>query len=306
MTAPAALARRALASLIAFPTYGAIALTEPPEGIEVWLHGPDTSINVTNNNSVVALRPFTIGIASRQEFAGQEWRLSMRDASTARELGVLQLTPTQSIPLAAQRLHLFEMAGSTNLVVARASLEAYYLRERYRAYWRQRRFKYNFLMTPGDIRASHVFYICPRPVVLVSVEHEGTGNLFPMDLIGPTASSRFTMALRLTSPSVALMQQSRRMALSSVPFSCKQIAYDLGKHHSATEPIDWAGLPFALGRSREFGLPVPAAAPRVREVYVEECQRVGSHMLFLTSIVSDTVSSSSEKLLFHCFYKKPR
>ena len=68
-----------------------------------------------------------------------------------------------------------------------------------------------------DLRASHVFYICPRPVVLVSVEHEGAGNLFPMDLIGPTDSPWFSMALRSTSPAVRLMQRSRRMALAEHP-----------------------------------------------------------------------------------------
>lgn len=81
------------------------------------------------------------------------------------------------------------------------------------------------------MRRSHIFYLCPRPVVLVTVEHQGAGNMFPMDLIGPTGSPWYSMALRLTSPAVRLMQEARRMALASVPFSYQSFAYELGQHH---------------------------------------------------------------------------
>jgi flavin reductase (DIM6/NTAB) family NADH-FMN oxidoreductase RutF len=157
-------------------------------------------------------------------------------------------------------------------------------------------------MTHADIRASHVFYICPRPVVLVTVEHQGTGNMFPMDLIGPTGSPWFSIALRLTSPAVDLMRQSRRLALASVPISYKDIAYKLGEHHRKVR-IDWDSLPFRVQRSSQFGLPVAQAALRVREVRIEECHPVGSHMLFLTAPVSDTRRDPPVgKQLFHAFY----
>ncbi|MEI9974800.1 MAG: hypothetical protein WDO73_23785 [Ignavibacteriota bacterium] len=137
---------------------------------------------------------------------------------------------------------------------------------------------------------------------LVSVEHNGAGNIFPMDLVGPTDSPWFSMALRLTSPAVELIRQSRRMAVASVPFSQKAIAYKLGEHHAKTH-IDWDSLPFAIERSPQFHLPVAAGALRVREVYVDRCQEVGSHMLFLTLPVSDTLCQPPvESQLFHAFY----
>ncbi|HWG58253.1 MAG TPA: flavin reductase [Candidatus Acidoferrales bacterium] len=141
-------------------------------------------------------------------------------------------------------------------------------------------------MEPRDLRCLFVFYICPRPVVLVSVKHEGAGNIFPMDLIGPTDSPWFSMALRSTSPAVRLMQSSKRMALASIPLSYKPVAYELGKHHKQSS-IDWGALSFPTTPSALFGLPVPAAALRIREVEVREYHEVGSHVLFMTSIVNE-------------------
>jgi hypothetical protein len=55
-----------------------------------------------------------------------------------------------------------------------------------------------------------------------------------------------------------------------------------------------------------FGLPVPEAALRVREVRVEEFHEVGSHCLFLTSMLRETlcgpVPENEDGLqLFHSF-----
>jgi flavin reductase (DIM6/NTAB) family NADH-FMN oxidoreductase RutF len=216
-------------------------------------------------------------------------------------LGVLKLRPVNAVPLLDRRFVLFEMGGCENYCASQLNLRAYYLREMWRAELRRRRNPYNFRMTFQDLRCCHVFYICPRPVVLVSVEHEGAGNMFPMDLVGPTDSPWFSMALRLTSPAVKLIQQSGRMALAGTPFSYKAVAYKLGEHHRKTS-IDWGALPFPTKPSMLFRLPTVEAALRVREVTVQESRRVGSHMLFITSVVSDTeVSGERDEQLFHAF-----
>jgi flavin reductase (DIM6/NTAB) family NADH-FMN oxidoreductase RutF len=142
-------------------------------------------------------------------------------------------------------------------------------------------------------------------VVLVTVQHEGAGNMFPMDLIGLTDSPWYSMALRLTSPAVSLMQASRRLALASVPWEYKDFAYRLGEHHRKTS-IDWACLPFPTRPSPLFGLPVAEKSQRVREVKVAECHSVGSHMLFVTSVESDTrpgptATDEDSRQLFHAF-----
>jgi flavin reductase (DIM6/NTAB) family NADH-FMN oxidoreductase RutF len=299
-------ARRLLLRLANYPRYGPVGLDDPQEAIEVWLRGPGEPRNVTRNNVVAALRPFTIGVMLGRNdtvpLEGQQFHLCMNDRRSPQQLlGVIRLRPARTIELPDHRFCLFEVETSENHCVPAVSLRLYYMEERRRAEKRRRKNPYNFLMTPADLRASYVFYICPRPVVLVSVEHEGAGNLFPMDLIGPTDSPWFSMALRSTSPAVRLMQESRRIALASIPFSYQGIAYELGKHHKLAD-IDWGALPFKTARSPLFDLRVPDAALRVREVSVKEFHEVGSHVLFVTRVERETIPEGAKSLqLFHAF-----
>jgi flavin reductase (DIM6/NTAB) family NADH-FMN oxidoreductase RutF len=222
-----------------------------------------------------------------------------------RLLGTIGMRLVRTIALTGHHFCLFETDTCENFCVGGLKLRLYDRSETRRAEVRQRENPNNFRMTPGDLACSHVFYICPRPVVLVTVAHEGANNMFPMDLIGPTDSPWFSMALRSTSPAVELMKGSRRMALSGVPLSYKAAAYELGKHHRRTS-IEWGELPFRTTRSVLFGLPVPEDALGVREVYAEEFHQVGSHVLFLTSIRRETPAPSKPGgegglQLFHAF-----
>ena len=294
--------KRGIRGLVNFPVYGPVALDDPQNRIEVWFEGAGEPRNVTRNNVVAALRPFTIGVMFDDGAPPPgESRLVMRDTKTRRMLGTIGLRSSGSIGLPGRRFCFFETPTCENYCVTAARLRLYYLRERWRYERRQRRNPFNFRMSEADLHASYVFYICPRPVVLVSVEYQGASNMFPMDLIGPTDSPWFSMALRSTSPAVRLMQQSRRMALAGLPFDYKAAAYELGKHHRM-ESIDFSALPFATRPSQTFGLPVMTDALRVREVEVSEFHEVGSHMVFVTSIVSDTGRRpNAGPQLFHAF-----
>lgn len=296
-----------LRSILNHPRYGPLGLYDPQSYVEAWLHGLDQPRDVTRNNVVAALRPFTIGIMlGRNEIVPEHrpFRLLMRHRESEQMLGSIELRLTRRISLPDHQFCLFETNGCQNRCVSAPNLQLYYLRKWYRTKLRQRKNLYNFQMTPADLRASYVFYICPRPVVLVTVAHGDSGNMFPMDLIGPTDSPWYSMALRKTSPAVRLMEESGRMALASTPFAYQQIAYDLGKHHQETS-IDWSRLPFARKCSPEFGLPVAEAALKVREVEVREFHDVGSHILFITSIVRETTPRSDPDTggpqLFHAF-----
>ena len=174
-----------------------MGLDDPQEMVEVWLRGPGEPMNVTRNNVIDALRPFTIGVmligTRRYREKAERFISACNDRRTPQQLlGAIHLRLVRTLELPDHRLWLFEVDASENLCVPAVSLRLYYLEERRRAEKRRRKNPYNFQMTPADLRASHVFYICPRPVVLVSVEHEGSGNLFPMDLIGPTDSPWFS------------------------------------------------------------------------------------------------------------------
>jgi flavin reductase (DIM6/NTAB) family NADH-FMN oxidoreductase RutF len=299
-----------LKSLV-FPYYGPIGLHDPQREVEVWLRGGGEPIDVTYNNVVTALRPFTLGVmfdAHDSRTFDDEPRLCFHErGGQNRLLGVIHLRPVRAIPLPAHRFCLFETGACENYTVSSLNLRLYYFNTKRQAKNKLRKDPYNFQMTQPDLRSSFVFYTCPRPVVLVSVEHEESSNIFPMDLIGPTDSPWFSMALRSTSPAVRLMQQSRRMALASIPFTYKQIAYDLGKHHRKSS-IDWTTLPFQTVPSPSFGLRVPEAALRIREVRVHEFHEVGSHVLFITSIEHETSpeaaaprEAAAPLQLFHIF-----
>lgn len=292
-----------LRGLVDLPRYGAVALHDPQQETEVWLEGWGEPRDVTRNNVVAALRPFTIGAMFdvSSPVRDSPARLCMRDHGSQRLLGVIDLRLAGSFTLPGRRFCLFETTVCRNFCVNPVSLRAYYLREKWRAELRQRRNPFNFRMTTSDLRCSYVFYICPRPVILVSVQHQGSSNMFPMDLVGPTDSPWFSMALRSTSPAVRLMQASRRMALAGVPFRYKDVAYELGKHHRLPT-VDLAGLPFATRSTQTFGLPAMTEALRIREVQVEEFHQVGSHVLFLTTAVSDSRPEGAlEPQLFHSF-----
>jgi flavin reductase (DIM6/NTAB) family NADH-FMN oxidoreductase RutF len=152
-------------------------------------------------------------------------------------------------------------------------------------------------MTPEGVRRLMVFYICPRPVVLVSVAGEHHNNLFPMDLIGAVSEDRFTLALRSTNPSILTMRTTRRVAISDMPASLTPVIYRLGGHHKKSN-VDWSELPFGMKKSSLFSLPHPSNALRVRELEILSCTEVGSHTLFVTRMASD-IRYSEGPQLFH-------
>jgi flavin reductase (DIM6/NTAB) family NADH-FMN oxidoreductase RutF len=301
---PIAAMKRGLRRLVNLPRYGPVALHDPQQQVEVWFEDSGEPRNVTRNNVVVALRPFTIGLMFDADSApanGSASRLCMRDADSHQLLGAINLRQAGSISLPGRQFRLFETTACENYSVPPAMLRFYYLREQWRAKRRLRKNPFNFSMAPTDLRCSYIFYICPRPVVLVTVEHQDASNMFPMDLIGPTDSPWFSMALRSTSPAVRLMQQSRRMSLASVPVEYQSIVYELGKHHRLPS-VCLANLPFPVTLSPTFSLPVMKDALRVREVEVAEFHEVGSHVLFLTTLVSDSLPEHDGHLqLFHAF-----
>lgn len=300
--------RKLLLGEKAIPQYVGVGLRDPQSQIRVWLHGAGEPIEVTRNNVTAALRPFTIGIVERAGDIAQPTSLFRYNSASrglklrfqeqgGREkvLGEIFLKAARMIETENGRIHLFEIAGHRNYCLPPLQMQLHYLWR----WWQGRKQTggYNFQMATGDLYAYYVFTICPRPVVLVSVVHEGASNIFPMDLIGPTDSPYFLMALRNTSPAVALMKASRRMVLSGCPFDYMSIAYDLGAHHRK-ERIDWETLPFKVHPSPTFGIPMPDAAIFVREVAVEATHDIGSHCLFVTRIVHEE-RYREEPQLFH-------
>jgi len=302
--------RAGLRRLLMLPRYGAVGLHDPQDVVEVWLHGHGEPADVTPNNVVAALRPFTIGIMFENERlpspVQQGLKLQMQERSGGRLLGVIHLRQASVIPLQQHSLCLFETPDFESYAAPAPSLRLHDFLTRRRAAATLRRNPHNFQMTHTDLGCSFVFYMCPRPVVLVTVGHGGKGNMFPMDLIGPTDSPWYTMALRKTSPAVELMKGSGRMALASIPLSYRNVVYRLGRHHLQPS-IDLSALPFRTTASPLWGLPVFEDALRLREVRVKEFHDVGSHVLFVTSVERETLPMQTGEArvpqLFHCFQR---
>jgi flavin reductase (DIM6/NTAB) family NADH-FMN oxidoreductase RutF len=117
-----------------------------------------------------------------------------------------------------------------------------------------------------------------------------------MDLIGNVSSGELMLALRATSPAVELMERSRRVAMSAAPAREKEAIYALGAHHRLPS-IDLNKLLFSMRPSPVLGLPVLANGEMVREVAIQDVHRVGSHVLFVGSIIHE--SGQTEEQLGH-------
>jgi flavin reductase (DIM6/NTAB) family NADH-FMN oxidoreductase RutF len=166
---------------------------------------------------------------------------------------------------------------------------------------------HNFQMAPAAVQQLMTFYICPRPVVLVSVLEAAHSNIFPMDLIGPFGGAFFTLALRSTSISVPTMLEARRVALSGIGAEHKDAVYRLGEHHK--KPFaDWNTLPFPTMPTEIFGIPAVASSLWIRELAIEASDEIGSHTFFVCRIVSERAQTQGLQLHhtagFHQEYRR--
>jgi flavin reductase (DIM6/NTAB) family NADH-FMN oxidoreductase RutF len=277
-----------------------VALRPPQPAVQVCLASRGGDFDVTCAAVVAALRPLTlaVGLDAPLTAAIQEHpqpRLRFVDLESRRTVGLLDLQYVRTWHTAQTAIGLFEVRRGTQLC----------LRWPYRPWnrWLQNRRMQkntdpnNFFMPPDAVQQQMIFYICPRPVVLVSVDDGSHSNLFPMDLIGPISADHFTLALRTTSVSIPTMKSARRVALSDVPARDFATAYKLGVHHRNVQ-VGWHDLPFATQRSKNFSLPCPASALRVRELEILDFDTIGSHTLFVTRIASEC-RAADEPQFFH-------
>jgi flavin reductase (DIM6/NTAB) family NADH-FMN oxidoreductase RutF len=271
------------------PQWPPVALRQPQEAVQVRLTTDRGEFDVTRAAVVAALRPLTLALglepllmSAMQERSQPE--LHFVDLESQRVVGMLQLQHMRTWNTSGVAIGLFEVRRGTHRCV----------RWPYRPWnrWLQnRRMRKNtdpnnFFMPPEAVQQQMIFYICPRPVVLVSVDDGSHSNLFPMDLIGPVSSDRFTLALRSTSPSITAMKSARRVVLSDVAARDYATAYKLGVHHKNVM-VQWDHLPFEIRRSSNFSLPYPAIALRVREIEILDFDTIGSHTFFVGQIASE-------------------
>lgn len=271
------------------PCWAPIGLAGDQQLIDVRLRSSGHSVDVNSNHVIVSLVPLTIAVGCEGISRGE---LGFFDRDTGRELGTLSLRSAPGAGAAESGTSILEVAGGKHACLP-AGLRT----------WQrllQARFRHDagFHMSNTAVQHLMLFYLCPRPVVLVSVDDGVNNNLFPMDLIGNLRDG-FTLALRSTSPSVATMRGSRRVALADIALRLQHTAYALGKHHRLAQ-IDWSSLPFESARSAEFGLRVPVDTERIRELSIVSWREVGSHTFFTCRVVSDRTLASGPRLHHTC------
>ncbi|HXW93392.1 MAG TPA: flavin reductase [Terriglobales bacterium] len=301
-------ARTAVRTLVfgpPIPQFSTVGLPDPQSEVRVWLRGLGALMDVTDCNVIAAARPFTVGVGFEHMPDGATLQraplfldFSDRPGEPSSLLGNIQLSYREMIRTGSRVLCLFSSSHSTNRCLSRNLVW-----RRYLEFARQQR-RVAKSPTPPEIQmitreyfALSTFYICPRPVVLVSVVHGNASNIFPMDLIGPIGGEHFSLALHSTSTAVPLIERSRRVALSSVPVEQISIAYALGQNHKKTD-FHWNQVSFDLTTSPAFGLPVPVFALRVREMEIEKVHALGSHKLFICRIMSNQLRAHGLQLSF--------
>jgi flavin reductase (DIM6/NTAB) family NADH-FMN oxidoreductase RutF len=263
------------------PQWSTIAVAPSQQSVAATLRWNDETADVTADHAVASLKPLTI-VTSID--AGPSAVIEYRDRSTGQILGTLQLAKTTQLAIEQSSLTLYRVeAGEHRCLCWPHRPWNTWLQNRL---MRKHPSAQHALMAPQAVQQLMIAYLCPRPVVLVSVQAEGHQNIFPMDLIGPLERSGFyTLALRSTNVSAPFMRQSRRVALSSMPASMKNAVYALSAHHK--RPLDdWNEVPFLVRPSREFAIPSVAEALSVHELSIAHCHEFGSHTLFVGRIAS--------------------
>jgi flavin reductase (DIM6/NTAB) family NADH-FMN oxidoreductase RutF len=269
------------------PQQCVLGLRDPQEEIAVELHGLGVPRDVTHQHTLASAVPFSVCLrleSDLEDIAVRAKNLSLRfseKSGSQRLLGEFALRPRAILPIDDHKGYCFTVSKCKNYCLPQARLLAHYFHGAY-ARWRR---PPDLHMSSRDIRAMPIFFICPRPVGLISVGGLA-GNLFPVNLMGPLGDSTFGFALNSSRQSMALLKRARKFALSSVPLEQASVVRGMGGNHKRGS-IDWQELPFGIMRSKRLGLPVPCFSLRVREMEVITSQDMGSHTLFIARILED-------------------
>jgi flavin reductase (DIM6/NTAB) family NADH-FMN oxidoreductase RutF len=287
-----------------------LGLEEPQTEITVWLHGAGAPRDITRRHSMVCASPLTIcvGLDEGQRPTEKELvrpsLLFCERAGQKRVLGEIGLNPQMIVTEAGSEFILFQARSSKNYCLPRARLCTHYLLHAYRQ-WRRDNTK-GIKMSFLERRAGMVIFICPHPIMLVSVGSRADGNIFPMNILGDLGNGYMGFALRGERLAGGLVERAGRIALSTLPVSQGTLAYQLANNHTK-KSIDWSQLPFATKMSTSFGIPVPEFARRVIEVEIKSVHPIGSHRFFIArTIREDKFYDGLEFCSIHGFYQSWR
>jgi flavin reductase (DIM6/NTAB) family NADH-FMN oxidoreductase RutF len=289
-----------------FPQQCSVAFPDPQDEIGVWLHGAGPPRDVTEAHAPACALPFAVGIGL-EEPPGARARLSLRFCERdgqRRMLGEIGLRHTGIVRTSGPALYLFQARNCRNRCLPLTRLWAHQL---FRAYFQSRGGgDPDLRMDPLGMRSMIVLFICPRPVVLVSVLNGDTGNIFPMNLLGQIGKGYMAFTLNSSRQAAPLVEKAGRAVFSNIPWEYSEVARLLSGNHRS-KSVRWDELPFEIRPSASFAVPVPALALRVREMEVESVRNLGSHTLFVARVIHDEVCSTRPQFaMIHGIYQARR
>jgi len=293
-----------------FPQQVPVGMRDPQPEVTVRLCGAGMVMDVTQQHFMACATPFLVGAGMTADqarmFAESRHPIELRfeeRTGAQRPLGEIRLEFFLSIAAGHRRVCLFRATGSRNHCLPAPWLWARYLRY---ARIRQQAKDADVPITASEVHAMIAFYICPRPVALVTACDGQRINVFPMNLMGAAGGDLFCFALNKSREAGTLVERAGRLALSNIPAEKIPSALGLGRNHRKTG-IALSELPFATRPSRELGLPVADFAVRVRELEVESVRAVGSHRLFVARVLGDERKSDAPQFfVVHGIYQSWR
>ncbi len=283
--------KRMLLGLTKIPSKVDLGLQYPQSEVDVWLHGLRVPLDVTHRHLMACGAPLTICVGFDSEHAETETlnkRLTLRfheHAGSQQFLGEIGLRFVSSFNVGTQQLCLFHTTYHKNCCLSWPRLWAQYVRHA-RARRKNKAKNLDVPITTPEARAMIVFYFCPRPIALVTVEEAQARNMFPMNLMGSVGNGYFAFGLNSSRAAAPLVERARRVVLSSVPLEQSSVVSKLGSNHRKSS-IDWSQLPFAIIRPNTIDAPVAAFALTVREMQIEVVRPLGSHTLFVAKTIAE-------------------
>lgn len=279
---------------------------DPQRQVRVLLRTPGAVIDVTDRHTLASATPFRLAIGlvtPEQVKPGDRFSLQFLSWDVGENLLAEMSIECEGAWEGAPHIALFRALAFRNHCLP------------FWDFWRQRAF-FTYrnwrrkgtavpetAPTPFEFHCVTTLFVCPRPVMLVSVRQGSRYNMFPMNLAGSAPDGHFLFALNRHRKAAPLVREAGRLALCSVPVEQAAEVRALGGNHRL-DSIAEDSLRFPLRRSPSYGLPVPAFSTRLREVEVLATRDLGSHEFFVGKVThEERWEQRAEFFMIHGFYE---
>jgi hypothetical protein len=263
----------------------------------VYLESGGTHINISTTHWLLCLDPVVFGIwfAKKDDIISFDkepgYKMYFKDSEKdAQIVAVLKLDFFNKIEEQDGTLLLLKLTGARihhiNFIITRLLYFRHYRKPEQDFY---------------KLKSYSAAYSYPRRVRLISFKEGDWYNIFPMDLVGDIPlSRRYVFGLRHSNVTLARIIETKKLAVSEVPYKYKDIVYRLGKHHH--EPLSANIPPFGFLESEIFGFPIPIWANSYKEIRIINAINLGSHMLLWGEEINEKVLNDPTGHLFHIHF----